>query len=69
MDWTGLCNPTDAQLEVGRQVQHLELFDMFLKPLLSNVCCVVGHIFLLKEATAIGEYHCHEGIYMICNNV
>ena len=42
---------------------------MFLKPFPNNVCSVAGRIMLLKEATAIREYHCHEWVYLVCNDV
>ena len=38
----------------------LELFVMFLKPFLNNVCSAAGYIILLKEATAVREY-CYHG--------
>lgn len=53
-----------------RAGQHLELFIMFhFKPFLNNVCSVAGCIILLKEATSNREHHCHEGVYLVWNNV
>lgn len=28
----------------------------------------VRYIIVLKEATAIGEYHCHKRVYLVCKN-
>lgn len=52
--------------EIWRPSQHLELFAMFLKLFLNIFCSVAGRIILLKEATAIREYRCHEGVQGVC---
>ncbi|XP_053093745.1 carcinoembryonic antigen-related cell adhesion molecule 1 isoform X2 [Pangasianodon hypophthalmus] len=54
---------------IWRPSQHLELLVMFLEPFLNNLCSMAGRIILLKEATAIREYCCHEGVYLVCSNV
>lgn len=41
---------------IWRPRKHFEVFVMFLKPLLKNICSVAGCIILLKEATAIREH-------------
>jgi len=46
-----------------------QLFIMFLKPFLNNVCSVSGRIILPKEATSTREHHCYEGVYLVSNNV
>ena len=38
-------------------------------PPYTTALSVAGHIILLKEVTAIREYRCHEGVYLVCNNV
>jgi len=42
-------------LVIWRPEQHLELFIMFLKPFLNNVCSVAGCILLLKEKSKRGQ--------------
>jgi len=54
---------------IRRPSQHLELFIMFLKPFLNNVCSVAECFILLKETTFTREHHWHEGVYLVCINV
>ncbi|KAF7656706.1 hypothetical protein LDENG_00037350 [Lucifuga dentata] len=56
-------------LTLGEFGGQVELFVMFLKPFLNNFCSVAGHVILLKEAAAIREYRCHEGVDLVSNNV
>ena len=51
--------------ELGGQ-GNLECFIMVLKPF--NVCNVAERIIQLKEAPAIGDHHCHEGVYLVQNH-
>lgn len=68
MDWICLykafhtCAIRLISEEFGGQDQHLE-------PFMNNICSVTGCIILLKEDTAIREYHWHEGMYLVYNNV
>ncbi|KAF4083858.1 hypothetical protein AMELA_G00122130 [Ameiurus melas] len=65
MDWTCLssishrCSIRLRYLESGGQI----------RPVLNIFCSVVVCIILLKEATSTREYRCHEGVYLVCNNV
>ena len=36
----------------------------FLNPFLYSMCSGAGHAILLQEA--IWEYHCNEGVYLVC---
>lgn len=36
-------------------------------PFVHHFCFVAGHVILLKDATALREYHFHEMVYMVCN--
>ena len=49
--------------EIWRQSQHLELVDVFLVPFLNYCSFVAGYIILLKDATAIKEYHFYESVH------
>ncbi len=53
---------------IWRPRQHLDLFIMFVKPFLNDFCSVAGCIILLKEATTIREYHCHQED-LLCEDV
>ena len=45
--------------------QQRELFVMVLEPFPNSV----WRIILLKEASAISLCHCHEGVYLVHNDV
>ena len=72
--WMGmaLAHPTDTQLTgiwwIQRPVQCLEFFVRFIRPSLSRFCCVAGALSC-RGATTIEECCCHEGVYLVCNDV
>ena len=54
---------------IWRPGQHLELFVMSLKPFLNDFRCVAWSIILWKVAAANREYHCHDRMNLVCNDV
>lgn len=66
----GLCSVEKVfELMYDTPSQHLELFVVFLKPLLNSLCRLAGCIILLNVATATKEYCCCEGVYLVFNSV
>lgn len=59
-----LAHPTNAQSD-----WDLEDVETRTTPHRVPQCSVEGHNILLKEATAIRNYLCQEGVYQVCNDV
>lgn len=59
-------NSNSNSKDVMKLFEHLELFVIFLKPLLNSCStCVV----LLNEDTMSRDYRRHVGMYLVCNIV
>lgn len=54
-------------LEICRQLKQLELFVMYCTSSIPEQ--FFKALILLKQATAIREYHLHKEVYLVCNNV
>ena len=65
--WIGLVVLAHQRSLIGLKSEELggqpclELFLVFIKPLLNNMCSEAGLIILLKEAASIWDCHRHEG--------